>query len=105
MNTQRRDCIVFLVVIAGRKKKDALLSALSQSGAHLTCIVYGRGTVKASYLKDALGLVPEENKVVIHCAMASDRADGVLNMLYEKFNFDKPNTGVAFTIPIERLSF
>ena len=51
------------------------------------------------------GLVPEENKVVITCLLPSEKSDALLDMLVEKFNFDKPNTGIAFTIPVEKLSY
>lgn len=96
--------IVFLMLIAGRKQKDALLDALTEAGGKLIKTVYGRGSVKSSYLKDMLGLVPEENKVVITCLLSGEKADAALEMLVKKFNFDKPNTGIAFTIPVEKLS-
>ncbi len=98
-------CIEFLTLIAGRKHKDALLDALSGAGGRLINVVYGKGSVKLSYLRDILGLVPEENKVVITCLLPSEKSDVVLNMLVGKFNFDKPNTGIAFTIPIEKLFY
>lgn len=105
MNHEEKDRIVFLTIIAGRKQKDALLSALSEAGVRLTNTIYGKGTVRASYIKNVLGLVPEENKAVITCVMPRTRADVVLKMMVEKFRFDKPNTGVAFTMPIDRVSF
>lgn len=98
-------CIKFLTLIAGRKHKDALLDALFKAGGRLINIVYGRGSVKSSYIKDMLGLVPEENKVVITCLLPGEKSDAVLDMLVREFNFDKPNTGIAFTIPVEKLSF
>lgn len=105
MKTDDKGPIEFLTLIAGRKQKDALLSALSDSGAKLINTMYGKGTVNASFLESTLGLVPEENKVVITCAVAHDQSQDILNMLIEKFHFNKPNTGIAFTIPICRLSF
>jgi len=97
--------IVFLMVIAGRKKEDALLSMLLDVGAPLINTVYGKGTVKAGYLASVLGFVPEENKTVITCLLSDTKARVIEEKLIEQFGFDKPNTGVAFTIPIERLSF
>ncbi len=97
-------CIESLTLIAGRKHKDALLDALSGSGGRLLRIVYGKGSTKINYIKNMLGFVPEENKVLITCLLPSDKTDAVLNMLIEKFHFDRPNTGIAFTVPVERLS-
>lgn len=96
--------VVYLTLIAGRKQQEALLHELSKSGLKLTSLTYGKGTVKASYLKDALGLNPEENKVVITGLLPQEKIDTLFNMLVERFHFDKPNTGIAYTIPIEKLS-
>ncbi len=98
-------CIEFLTLIAGRKQKEALLDALSEAGGRLINIVYGKGAAKLSYLRDMLGLVPEENKVVITCLLPGEKSDAMLDMLVRKFNFDKPNTGIAFIIPVEKLSY
>lgn len=97
--------IVFLMLVAGRKQKDALLDALTEAGGRLIKMVYGRGFGKSGYLQDVLGLVPEEDKVVITCLLPEEKSDAVLEMLVKKFHFDKPNTGIAFTIPVEKLSF
>ena len=97
-------CLEFLTLIAGRKKKEALLGALHEAGGRLVHVVYGKSSVKAGYFRDMLGLVPEENKVVITCLLPAEKSSAVFDMLVKKFDFDKPNTGIAFTIPIEKLS-
>lgn len=97
--------LVLLVVIAGRKQKDALLCELLASGAKLVSTIYGKGTADASHLTDVLGLVPEDNKAVIACVFKAADVDAALAMLVRRFHFDRPNTGVAFTIDVERLSF
>jgi hypothetical protein len=97
--------IMHLVIIAGRKLKDELLTALSEHGGHFINIYYGRGAVKAGYLMDALGLTPDEGKVVITCLSSSTEADAIFDMLVSDFHFDKPNTGIAYTIPVEKLSY
>lgn len=97
-------CIEFLMVIAGRKQKSALLDTLSGAGAKLVHIMYGRGSVQASHLKQALGLVPEEQKVLIICLVPRIKLDGIFSMLNAQFHFEKPNTGIAFTMPVEKLS-
>ncbi|MCE5234924.1 MAG: hypothetical protein ABFC62_07935 [Clostridiaceae bacterium] len=104
MNCNPCGGIVFLTLIAGRKQKEALLDALTEAGGKLINVIYGRGSVKTSYLKDMFGLVPEENKVLITCLLAGDKTEGVFDVLVKKFRFDRPNTGVAFTIRLDRLS-
>ena len=105
MATEGTPNIMHLVVIAGREQKDKIMTALSGSGGHFTSISYGRGTVQAGLISDALGLVPEKNKVVIRCLCSSKEADAIMEMLVAEFSFDKPNTGIAYAIPVEILSY
>ena len=104
MNESLKD-ISFLTVIAGRKLKEELSVAITENGGRLVNIIYGKGSVKASYLMDAFGFAPEENKVVITCLLSRKRAESMINMLTDEFDFNKPNTGIAFTIPVNGLTF
>jgi len=105
MKHDETDKIVFLTIIAGRKQKDALLTALLGAGIHLINTLYGKGTVKASYLQNTFGLTPEEKKVVITCVTTHVKSEAVMKLLAGQFNFNDPNTGVAFTIPIGRVAY
>ena len=96
--------VAYMTIIAERKKSDALLASLFGAGGRLINIVYGKGSVKASYVRDVLGLVPEENKIVITSLIPDEKVNSILEMLAAKFRFDQPNTGIAYTIPVERLS-
>jgi hypothetical protein len=105
MQNEKVETIVFMVLIAGRTELNALLSMLLDSGIHIIHTLYGKGTVKANYLQNTFGLIPEEKKVVITCLSTQAKADAVLELLVEKFHFNEPNTGIAFTVPISRVSF
>ncbi|MBU5333046.1 hypothetical protein KQI61_12645 [Anaerocolumna aminovalerica] len=96
--------IDFLTLIAGRKYKDEILKLLLNSKCHLIDVVYAKGSIQTGYFKDMLGLVPEEKKVLITCLIADNLSAKVLEQLVTKFNFDKPNTGVAFVVPVDKLS-
>ena len=97
--------IVWLTIIAGRKQKDSLLIALTQAGGRLINTMYGRGSADAGYFKEMFGFVTEEHKVVITSLMRNEKAVALLELLVEKFSFDKPNTGIAFTSSVETVSF
>ena len=97
--------IFHMVIIAGRKQKDPLLKSLARSGGHFINLYYGRGSVKASFLMDAFGLVAEENKVMITCLLSRKETEAVFDMLMSEFHFDKPNTGIAYAMPVEKLSY
>ena len=97
--------LLFLVIIAGRKRKDDLLKALCKAGGHFITIYYGKGSVKAGFLLDAFGLVAEENKVIITCLCMHNEAEAIFDMLVKDFKFTKPNTGIAYTIPVSMLAY
>ncbi|MDR1934249.1 MAG: hypothetical protein LBS49_01410 [Candidatus Accumulibacter sp.] len=97
--------IVLLVVIIERKRKDKLIAMLSEAGGQLINTMYGKGLVKAGYLREALGLVPEDNRVIVTCLLPSEESGPMLDALVDKFGLDKPHAGTAFTVPVEKLSF
>ena len=96
---------VFLVVIADRKKKEELLRLLLQRGAKLINTIYARGSVNASSIKEVFGFITEEHKVIITALLLQNTSNELLDDLIDRHNFNKPNTGIAFTIPVEGLSY
>lgn len=102
--TESKNGIEFLTIIADRKYKDEILTLLLESKCHLIHVVYAKGSVQNGFFEDMLGLVPEEKKVMITCIVTSDLSGKLLDQLVLKFNFDKPNTGIAFIVPVDKLS-
>ena len=103
--SEEQSSIVWLVIIAGRNQKDDLLVKLSEMGGHLINTLYGKGSVRASFLEDMFGLVPEENKVVITSLVRTEKSREVIDTLIADFDFNAPNTGIAFTMPIDKVNF
>jgi hypothetical protein len=97
--------IEFLIVIAARGDKDGLINALADNGAKIINVVYGKGFVKSNELLKALGLVAEQNKVVLIGLLPAHKTDACFEILKTEFKFNMPNTGIAFTIPLNSLSF
>ncbi|MDR3263854.1 MAG: hypothetical protein LBT30_06050 [Clostridiales bacterium] len=97
--------ISFLYVIGERKQKENLISALAANGATVFSVIYGRGFVKSNEILKAFGLVSEEDKVVITCLIKKIDCDKAFAVLNEDFKFDRPNTGIAFTVPVENLKY
>lgn len=95
--------IVLFNVIASKKIKDKLINSLIESGCLLVNTVYGKGTVKSNSFLEKLGLVPEEQKVLIISILTEDKCSETFDMLKETYNFDKSNTGIAFTTPIDKM--
>ncbi len=102
--TELKHGLDFLTLVIGRNSKEEVLKFLLGSGCHLIDVVYAKGSVKSGYVRDMLGLVPEEKKVVITCLVSGSLSDRLLEQLAERFKLDKPNTGIAFVVPVDRLS-
>jgi len=95
----------YMVVIAGRGMKEQILSAMSEKGCHVINVFYGKGAGNADALIDAFGLSIEENKILITCLILNTKAEIIFDMLISDFNFNKPNTGIAYVIPVEKLLY
>lgn len=105
MGEVQTNSLQYFVIIAEKKKKDKFLSLLDEYGAHGIEAVYGRGSMSPSAIAAAFGFESEQGKVLISCLLKSQTAKEVLEVLYNEYNFDKPNTGIAFGIAVEGLAF
>ena len=97
--------IEFLVLIAARDEKEEFLTLLARAGARVINTVYGKGSAKVNSFMEALGIIPDDDKIMITCLITDKKSDTVFEILVKEFSFDKPNTGIAFTIPVEGLSY
>lgn len=97
--------IRFLVLIAERGKKDDFHTLIARGGGRVINMIYGKGSVHVSSLMEMLGIIPDVDKIVITCLISSENADEIMEILVKEYKFDKPNTGIAFTIPVEGLSY
>ena len=105
MKREESEKIVFLTLIAERDNREVLLNALSESGIHLVNTSFGRGFVESDYLKHTFGLDKEARKVIFTCVSTRTKVDNILERLTDEFDFNDPDTGIAFTIPIEKLAY
>lgn len=105
MHNAQATGLQYFVIIAEQKKKNKFLSLLSDYGARGIETVYGRGSMSPSAIAAAFGFEAEQGKVLISCLIKSDKATELLSVLYNDYNFKKPNTGIAFGIPVEGLAF
>ena len=105
MSRDDSEKIVFLTLIAERGKRESLLTVLSESGIHIANTAYGRGFFEAGYLEYTFGLNPENRKTVITCVTTKKKSDALLERLTNEFNFNDPHTGIAFTVPIEKIAY
>ena len=105
MSEVQNNGLQYFVVIAEQKKKDKFISLLSDYGAHGIESVYAHGSVGKSAFAAAFGFQVEQHKVLITGLIKKDNAEALLKVLYEDYNFKKPNTGIAFSIAVEGFAF
>ena len=105
MNNFHLEDVVFLTVIAERNIKAELIDSLSAVGGKLLNVEYAHGSADINTLREMFGFYVEKKKVVINCLMRKENAEKVFNILNTEYHFDEPNTGIAFTVALDKLSF
>lgn len=97
--------IDYLIIIADRKKRKELLGAMEELEGRLINTMYGKSSVQASTFMNVFGFAHEEHKIIISFLLPRSKTEKALDILMKRFEFNKPNTGIAFTIPVEGLLF
>ncbi|MDR2356173.1 MAG: hypothetical protein LBE16_08270 [Clostridiales Family XIII bacterium] len=99
-DTFKRVEILFTIVAGGQG--DAVVKSLRECGVtyNLTSVGYGAA---AHRFTDFLGFNDLDKDIVIS-VVTKDRVRDILNMLLYKFDIDKPDKGIAFTVPISGVS-
>ena len=105
MSDAQANSLQYFVIIAEQKKKNKFITLLNERGARLIETVYGRGSMSPSAIAAAFGFEAEAGKVLITCLIKTNAAKELINELYNDYNFNKPNTGIAFGISVEGLAF
>lgn len=95
----------YFVIITEKKKINKFLSLLDNYDAHVIETVYAHGSFNPNVIEAAFGFEERQCKIVITCLLKNDKAQELINILNHEYKFDKPNTGVAFSILVEGLAF
>lgn len=92
-----RSSLFTVIVDFGKGSK--MLKELKKLGASGGTFFLGKGTVSNSLL-DILGLT-EIRKEILMVAIEEEDEDKFFQGINEKFHLDKPNHGIAFTMPLK----
>lgn len=95
----------YFVIIAEQKKKKKFLALLDEYDARGIEVVYAHGSMSPSAVAAAFGFESEQKKVMISCLLKNEKAKQLIDVLYTDYKFDKPNTGIAFSTPVEGIAF
>lgn len=97
--------IQYFVIIGEQKKKDKFLQLLGEYGAHVIESVYAHGSVSTNTIAAAFGFEFEPGKIMIACLLKTEKAKELIEILYKEYKFNKPNTGIAYSIKVEEIAF
>lgn len=92
--------LVFTVLPRGLGEK--IIAINNEQGVFTNFICPGRGTATSSIL-GMFGLGATEKDVVLSC-VRSDAVPEVLKNISERMEFDKPGSGIAFSIPLQSVA-
>ena len=95
----------YIVIIAEQKAKKKFLTLIDEYGARGIETVYAHGSMSPSAVAAAFGFESVQGKVMISCLLKNEKAKELINVLYNKYQFNKPNTGIAFSIAVEGIAF
>ncbi|HSN94657.1 MAG TPA: hypothetical protein VLR89_06300 [Anaerolineaceae bacterium] len=87
-----------LIVIVSRGKGRSIQEMLLVKGARMASCMFGRSTA-SGHLLHSLALDAEEKEVVI-AFIAARKVPEIFDDLLSRHYFAKPDTGVAFTLPL-----
>lgn len=93
-----RSPIELLIVVVNRHKGESVIEILNEKkvSIHVNCM--GQGTSESG-IADLFGFGIIERDVVLSL-VPSEKKESILEELNQKFNFDQPHNGLAFTVPI-----
>lgn len=99
MMKNRLHMVSLYVIIANYGQANSIIRYAKQLGVTGATVCYGTGTVKLSKLLEFFDLATIKKEIIF---MIAETRVGMsaLELITNKFHFDKPNKGIAFAIPI-----
>ncbi len=95
----------YFVLICKNTKQKKFYEILQEYGAKNINTVSAHGSVSKSILLSAFGLESTDKKLMMCTLLPYCKASELIKVLYNEYEFNKPNTGIAYTIPVEGLLF
>ncbi|MDD4316609.1 MAG: hypothetical protein PHC84_05575 [Clostridia bacterium] len=94
--------VKLLAVIVEKAKGKKVVKVLNDFGLNAQVATLGAGTATLS-IQSLLGFC-ETCKSVMLAVIPAVKSAEIMQALNEELNFEKPETGIAFTIPIKSVS-
>lgn len=97
--------LLYFVLICNPKHKTKMLTLLQDNGARSISTISAKGSAPQSAILQAFGLEASNKKYILTTLLPYEVATNLIEILKNEYDFNKPNTGIAFTIPVEGLLF
>ena len=97
--------LLYFVLICNPKHKNKLYTLLQDNGAKTINTISARGSAPQSAILQAFGLEASNKKYIFTTLLPLEVATNLIEILKNEYNFNKPNTGIAFTVPVQGLLF
>lgn len=91
-----------IITIVGKGWGDKVLEASLKAGAEGGTILFGRG-VGIHEKTRLLGVCVEPEKEVVLSKVYRDKEEAILKAIVDAADLDRPGTGIAFVVPVEKV--
>jgi nitrogen regulatory protein P-II 1 len=94
--------VSLIITIVKKGWGDKVLEASLKAGAEGGTILYGRG-VGVHEKQKLLGIPIEPEKEIVLSIVYPDKSKAILQEICAECELEKPGTGIAFMVPVERV--
>lgn len=100
--TEKYESMDIVFTIVPRGIGDKVIKFVMEMGVGFSIVTLGCGTATSTIL-DILGLGATEKDIVLSF-VKSDKSQKIIDNIIEKLNFDKPGTGISFSVPLQSIA-
>jgi len=94
--------VSLIITIVRKGWGDKVLEASMKAGAEGGTILFGRG-VGIHEQQKLLGIPIEPEKEIVLSVVYPDKSEAILQEICRECELEKPGTGIAFIVPVERV--
>ncbi len=97
------DCAKILIITVVKKGLgDIVIESSMKAGAEGATLMFGRG-LGIHEKKKIMGVSLEPEKEIILSVVCEDLVDEIIKEITAAVDLEKPGTGIAFTVPIDKI--
>lgn len=91
-----------IITVVRKGWGDKVLEASMKAGAEGGTVLMGRG-IGVHEKQKLLGIPIEPEKEIVFSVVYPDKSEAILQEIIQDCELEKPGTGIAFVVPVERV--